>query len=108
MEKITGTVRKFWANENGSIISAELVLVLTILVLGLSVGMSALGAAVNQELEDLAEAFGAVDQSYYFNGARVCTANSSGSSFNDKPDHCDCVPMDTCTHEHILPPEKCE
>jgi Flp pilus assembly pilin Flp len=100
--------RNLWNDENGSIISAELVLVLTILVLGLSVGLSALGTAVNSELEDLAEAFGAVDQSYFFNGARVCTARTSGSSFNDKPDHCDCIPIDTCTHEHILAPDKCE
>ncbi len=53
-------------DEDGFVVSAELVLVGTILVLGMIVGLTELSFNVNQELEDLGSAIGAINQTYYF------------------------------------------
>lgn len=48
-----------WADENGFIISAELILVATIVGLGMTVGLAELSCVVNQELHDCAQGFSA-------------------------------------------------
>lgn len=89
-------LRQLLNDEAGFIVSAELVLVATLLVLGLIVGMSQVQHAVNEELNDVAHALGRLNQSYYFTGfvARKGTTNGVksifyGSSFKDAPDDCD-------------------
>ena len=91
--------KKFWNDESGVIISAELVLVLTIAVLAMVVGLSEVAVAINTELNDLSNAFGAIDQSYQFTGFNVAIENgaakkvkaSSGSArYVDGTDDCDC------------------
>lgn len=87
------------ADENGFIISAELVLVLTIAVLGMVVGLTAVRDSITQELNDLAHAFGAINQSYNYNGLKKercyggIHAFVAGSGFNDTTDDCDCKPI---------------
>lgn len=82
-------------DEAGFIVSAELVLVATILVIGLIVGLSEIQYAVVQELNDVADAIGSVNQSYRFTGfsaAKVDGSNKSftrGSAFVDVVDECD-------------------
>jgi hypothetical protein len=49
-------------DEAGFVISSELVLVATIAVLSMIVGLSAISYAVNQELDDVASAYDAVNQ----------------------------------------------
>jgi hypothetical protein len=104
---LVATVRSLWSQEAGAVISAELVLVMTIATLGAVVGLSALSTSINGELEDLAEAFGAVSQSYCVDGIRACAARVSGSSFNDQPDHCDCIPIEF-SFAHFRASDKCE
>jgi Flp pilus assembly pilin Flp len=87
-------VRALWNDDAGAVISAELVLVLTVLVLGMIVGMSEVAVAVNTELNDLSNAFGSLNQSYAFSGFHAvdnCKTKSfvSGSSFKDMTDDCD-------------------
>jgi Flp pilus assembly pilin Flp len=48
-------LRAFTSDEDGFLISAELVLVCTLLVLGCIVGMAALSEAINTELNEIAE-----------------------------------------------------
>jgi len=82
-------------DEGGFIISAELVLVATICVIGLVVGLSEVQHSINAELNDVADAIGALNQSYFtsgfhkidFNG--VVHAASYGSIFTDFSDACD-------------------
>jgi hypothetical protein len=76
--------------EAGFIVSAELVLIATILVIGLIVGMVAIRDALTAEMGDVAEALGALDQSYYFDGIvdEGTNAAVSGSSWNDAADNC--------------------
>jgi Flp pilus assembly pilin Flp len=81
---------KLWADEAGFLISGELVLVATILVLGMVVGLSEVSHAINQELEDVASAFGSVNQSYRYGGLFGRGRGSNrGSGYNDSWDDCD-------------------
>jgi Flp pilus assembly pilin Flp len=59
---------KLWADEAGFIISAELCLVATIVVIGLIVGLVTLRNQVVQELIAVGEAIGCINTSYSFCG----------------------------------------
>ena len=101
-EKATKMLKKFWIDEHGVVLSAELILVGTILILGMIVGLVELQCAVVAELSDLGDAIGNVDQSYripgmtsFKNGGGV-KAQTSGAAFNDGPDAGDCNSIITC------------
>ncbi len=85
-------LKKLWKDEAGVIISAELVLVLTIAVLAMIVGLSEVAVAVNTELNDISNAFGRMDQSYGYTGFKAAggvlksTSAVNGAVFADKPD----------------------
>ena len=86
---------KLLRDDAGFIISAELVLVLTIGVLAMVVGLTAVRDAVTHELNDVSHAIGAVSQSYNYNGLRKDCKNGAhayinGAGFNDDADECDC------------------
>jgi len=74
--------------EAGFIVSAELVLIATILVIGLIVGMVAIRDAVTAEMHDVAEAIGMLDQSYTFTGIQDVPLNSevAGTAWADSVD----------------------
>lgn len=76
-------------DENGFIVSAELVLVGTILVVGMIVGLTELSFGVNEELEDVGSAIGAINQTYYFTLASGHKGEVVGSTFLDFTDECD-------------------
>lgn len=86
-------------DDNGFVISAELVLVLTIAVLAMVVGLAAVRDSVTNEMNDLAHAFGAVSQSYTVAGLAKqrghysVHASIDGFGFNDHADECDCKPI---------------
>ena len=93
-------LRKLLCDEAGFIISAELVLVATLLVIGLIVGLSEIQHAIVSELNDVADAIGKLNQSYSFNGFSKqnntkggVSAFTRGSAFVDTMDECD---MDQC------------
>lgn len=75
------TLQALWSDERGFIISIELILVATILVLGLIVGMSCLASAVVAEYQDIGWAVRSLNQSFYFGGFRGCKAWVPGSSY---------------------------
>ena len=91
-------LKNLWNNEAGFIISAELVLVLTIGVIGVITGLAHIQLALVQELNDVAGAIGSIDQSFNFVGFKCCegantgknTSGTAGSKFVDAGDHCDC------------------
>lgn len=86
-------------DEAGFIVSAELVLIATILVIGMIVGLSEVQHAVVQELNDVAEAIGSLNQSYSYTGFSALKtqgialgdikSQTVGSSFEDFGDDCD-------------------
>lgn len=66
-------------DENGFMVSAELVLIATLGVLTLTVGLSEIGANLNSELMDVANAFGSINQSFSTQGQM----GRPGSSFDN-------------------------
>lgn len=76
-------------DENGFVVSAELVLVGTICVLGMIVGLSELSFGVNEELEDVGSAIGGINQTYYYTLASGRKGEAVGSTFLDFQDECD-------------------
>ena len=80
---------RLWNDEAGFIVSAELVLIATILVLGMIVGLVSVRDQVVQELGDIALAIGFINQSYSFSGITGHTSSTSGSILNDQTDFCD-------------------
>lgn len=82
-------LRKLWSDEAGAIISAEIVLVATILVIGMIVGLKSVRDSVVTELADVAQAIANLDQSYSFTGITGHGASSAGAWFFDTQDYCD-------------------
>lgn len=74
-------------DEYGVILSTEIVIIGSILVIGLITGLTCLQRSVNEELKDVAGAIGALDQSYAFSGHQKpglvgrCCAWTAGSSY---------------------------
>lgn len=89
-------VKSLWNDEAGFIVSAELVLIATLLVIGMIVGLSEVQHAVVSELNDVADAIGELNQCYSFSGFHKnktfgggVAANTYGSDFLDTQDDCD-------------------
>jgi Flp pilus assembly pilin Flp len=83
-----------WNDQSGMVISAELVLVMTVAVLAMVVGLSEVAVAVNTELNDVSNAIGSLDQSFSFTGFSACDNGKlksfiAGSRFEDTHDNCD-------------------
>jgi hypothetical protein len=87
---MTTIATKLFNDEAGFIVSAELVLVSTIVVLGLIVGLSELSLNINNELEDVGSAFCSIQQSFHSSGTCGHKGSMSGSCFQDQADFCDC------------------
>jgi Flp pilus assembly pilin Flp len=87
-------LKAFLNDENGAIVSAEIVLVITILVLGVIVGLSEVAVAVNTELNDISNAIGALNQSFAYCGFSATDGGKVksfkfGTRFTDAIDDCD-------------------
>ena len=90
-------LRDLLNDEAGFIVSAELVLIATILVIGLIVGLSSIQHAIVAELNDVGDAIGALNQSYLFGGFSAnktgvgggVKAYTRGSAYVDTIDDCD-------------------
>ena len=82
--------RKLVNDESGVVISAELVLVLTIAVISMVVGLSEVTLAVNTELNDISNAIGSLSQSYaltaFHDTSPKTVSNYGGSLFVDGHD----------------------
>ncbi len=89
-------MKRFLNEETGFVVSAELVLVLTIAVLAMVVGLSAVRDSLSHELVDLGNSFGAVNQTYNVNGLSKPKFHGkahsaiAGFGFSDNADDCDC------------------
>ena len=85
------TFKLFLRDDNGFIVSIELVLISTIAVIGLVTGFTAVRDAVVSELSDVAGAMQDMNQSYSSAGVTSATAQSAGSSFTDRRDFGDTI-----------------
>lgn len=80
---------KLWNDEEGFIISVELILIATILVIGVVVGLVAIRDSITGELSDVGVAINNLNQSYTLYGITGPSAAVSGSSFGDNTDSSD-------------------
>jgi hypothetical protein len=78
-----------WNDDAGFIVSSELILVSTLTVLAMVVGLSEVAHGINQELEDIGSAFGAINQTYAYHGTSGHKGSIAGSGFGDQVDFCD-------------------
>ena len=81
-------------DESGSVNSSELVLIMTLLVIGALVGTKSFRDGLVSEFADMAQAVANLDQSYSFSALTITlpsggTLTTAGSFFTDGPDFCD-------------------
>lgn len=80
---------KLFDDEAGFVVSSELILIATIVVISLIVGLAEVSNGVNQELEDVGSAIGAMNQSFGYSGLTGHKGWKAGSGFGDHADKCD-------------------
>ena len=80
---MTNLFTKLLNDEAGFLLSAELILISTVLTLGMVVGLSEVSHAINSELFDVASAFDSVNQSYRYDGMFDDHGSTYGSSYHD-------------------------
>jgi hypothetical protein len=83
------SLMRLWNEDAGAVVSAEIMLVATILVLGVIVGLKSVRDSVVTELADVAQAIANVNQSYCYSGVTGHAAKSGGGEFDDQADFCD-------------------
>lgn len=87
--------RRFWNDQQGSVGSAELVMIMTIMTIGVAVGMKSFRDSAVTEFADWAQALANLDQSYSFAGLTIpwggSTLTTAKSWFVDTVDFCDTV-----------------
>lgn len=98
-------LRKLFNDEAGFVVSAELMIIVTLAFTAAVVGAAVVRDAVVSELEDVAESISSVNQSWNYrsldvaNGGDGVNGNSkdiehsatAGGSFQDGTDDCDCA-----------------
>lgn len=94
--------QQFWNDENGFVVSTELVLIATVLVLGMIVGLTTLRDQVIAELADVAAAFSNSNQSYSFSGITGHSSSTAGSIFDDNTDFCDSSTQPSGSFAHCI------
>ena len=80
---------KLMKDEAGFVVSSELVLIATVLVLGLIVGLTSLRNSVTAELADLAASIGSISQDYSYSAITGHSSSVAGSVFTDNFDFCE-------------------
>jgi Flp pilus assembly pilin Flp len=78
-------IRELWRDDSGAVLTAEVVLVGTIAVLGATVGLTTVATAVNEELKEVGFAIRSLDQSYGYVGQSSCRAWTAGSYYIQQP-----------------------
>jgi hypothetical protein len=78
-------LNELWNDETGSVVSAELVLLGTLGVVGVGVGAAAIGDTADAEMEEVAYSIRSVDQSYGVGGFHGCGAWTAGSFYRQPP-----------------------
>jgi Flp pilus assembly pilin Flp len=98
---------RLWRDDSGALLSFEWILLATILVLAMVVGLKSVQQAVLNELEDLANAIGQLNQTYRYGGVIGCCQGFVGGSRFD--DTARSYNVDTCEPlTAARPPVNCE
>ena len=95
---------RLWRDDSGALLSFEWILLATILVLAMVVGLKSVQQAVLNELEDLANAIGSINQTYTYSGVFGCCGSVGGATFTDTRR---AYPIDTCEGVRVTDPTPC-
>jgi hypothetical protein len=76
-------LRRLWADDSGTVLTTELVMMTSILSLGTMSALVALRQAAVGEATEVANAIMAMDQSYTIPGHSGAGASTAGSAFTD-------------------------
>lgn len=79
-------LQRLWNDEAGFVVSTEMTMVASVVVLGLTAGAVAVRDQVVQELSDTAQAIASFDQSFSYSAITGCNSSSAGVSFQDARD----------------------
>jgi Flp pilus assembly pilin Flp len=82
-------VHRLWNDEAGFIVSTELALIATVLVIGMVVGITSIRDQVVQELADIGGMISQLNQSYSFSAITGHHSSTAGSYGVDLRDSCD-------------------
>jgi hypothetical protein len=85
---------RLWRDEAGFVISTEIILVTTILLLGLIVGLATFRDAVLEELADSGEAINNIAQNFSWSSITGHNSSVGGSLVTDVEDFCEDVGND--------------
>lgn len=88
-------MKRFWSDERGFVVSAELIMIATMVVIGLLVGLASVRDALTSELADVTGAVQDANQSYSLDGVVGHSANTAGFDYVDDTDDCDSPDQDT-------------
>jgi hypothetical protein len=80
---------KLWNDDAGFVVSTELALIATILVIGLVVGLTSIRDQIVQELADIGGMISQLNQSYSFSAITGHHSSTAGSFGVDLVDSCD-------------------
>jgi hypothetical protein len=95
-------LQKLWNDETGLILSAELIILLTIGVIALVVGLTSLRDSLVTELADVGQAIGHANQSYVVSGIIAPSARVAGFSFTDQNDFGDTAANNTYQNSRCI------
>ncbi|MDX1969570.1 MAG: hypothetical protein SFV23_20515 [Planctomycetaceae bacterium] len=84
-----GLLMQLWSDDDGFIVSTELVLISTITVIGMIVGLTTVRDVVVIELADVADAISEIDQSYSYGQIVGHCGSTAGVRFHDRADFCE-------------------
>ncbi len=77
-------MRQLWNDCDGGILSTELLLVSSVLVAGLSTGLTSVRDAVTSEFNDVAHSIQNLNQSYLYTSPSGPSGRTAGSSYYDR------------------------
>jgi Flp pilus assembly pilin Flp len=80
---------RFLNDESGTVVSAEIILIITIAGIGMIAGLSTYRDQAVLEMADLATSIGQLNHSYEIASFATTGVSIAGSSFVDLPDFCD-------------------
>lgn len=95
-------LKSFWYDDSGAILTLEIVLIATVVLLGVLTGLAALRDGIVTELADLGGSISNLDQSFVLHSAVSHSAATAGSVFTDLNDFGDVATDPLVVNERCL------
>jgi Skp family chaperone for outer membrane proteins len=77
-------LKSLWADESGSVLTAEAALLGTMGVIGAGVGLNMASTSLDEEFKDVSRSLRHLDQSYEIRGFAGCRSQTAGSAYRQE------------------------